>query len=103
MYLSVFSDKEFEQLVKRTFKWLSTGERNKIASEFDRRSLKAPVSIERSRIEEKARKGARKARGKTAEAMEREWRKNACFKDSSGNWEVPSELIWRSLPRGEDR
>jgi hypothetical protein len=101
--LSVFSDKEFEQFVKRAFKWLSTSEKNKIASEFERRGFKAPASIERLRIEEKAREGARKARGKTAEAMEREWRKAGCFKDSSENWEVPSELIWRSLPRGEDR
>jgi len=37
------------------------------------------------------------------DAMEEEWRKNGCIKDSSGNWVVPEELIWRSLPRGEDR
>ena len=55
MYLSIFSDKELEQYVKRVFKWLSAGEKNKIASEFDRRGLKAPDSIERARIEEKAR------------------------------------------------
>ena len=38
-----------------------------------------------------------------AKAVEDEWRKQGCVKDSSGNWEVPYELIWRSLPHGEDR
>ena len=36
-------------------------------------------------------------------ATEEEWKKNGCVKDSSGEWEVPDELMWRSLPRGEDR
>ena len=31
------------------------------------------------------------------------WSRNGCLKDSSGQWEVPDELMWRSLPRGEDR
>ena len=35
--------------------------------------------------------------------QEEEWRRNGCVKDSSGNWIIPDELIWRSLPRGEDR
>jgi len=35
--------------------------------------------------------------------LEKEWRKNGCVKNSSGGWEVPDELMWRSLPRGEDR
>lgn len=42
---------------------------------------------------------ARKARA----AMEEQWRKNGCHKDASGEWAVPDELMWRSLPRGEDR
>jgi hypothetical protein len=42
---------------------------------------------------------ARKAQA----AIEEEWRKNGCYKDASGNWVVPDELMWRSLPRGEDR
>jgi hypothetical protein len=103
MYLSVFTDKELEQYVKRAFKWLSAAEKDKIASELDRRGLKAPDPIERSRIEEKAGEEAKKVREKTGKALEREWRKNGCFKDSSGKWRVPYELIWRSLPRGEDR
>jgi hypothetical protein len=44
-----------------------------------------------------------KAENAKQEAEEEEWRKNGCFKDSSGNWVVPDELMWRSLPRGEDR
>jgi hypothetical protein len=36
-------------------------------------------------------------------ALEEKWRQNGCVKDSSGNWTVPDHLIWRSLPRGEDR
>lgn len=36
-------------------------------------------------------------------ATEEEWRRNGCVKDASGQWEVPDELTWRSLPRGEDR
>jgi hypothetical protein len=37
------------------------------------------------------------------DALEEQWRQNGCVKDSSGNWTVPYHLIWRSLPRGEDR
>lgn len=36
-------------------------------------------------------------------AKEEQWRKNGCYKDASGDWVVPDELMWRSLPRGEDR
>jgi len=36
-------------------------------------------------------------------AVEEEWIRNGCYKDSSGNWVVPDELLWRSLPGGEDR
>jgi len=36
-------------------------------------------------------------------AIEEEWIRNGCCKDSSGNWVVPEELIWRSMPGGEDR
>jgi hypothetical protein len=42
---------------------------------------------------------ARKAQA----AIEKEWRTNGCYKDASGEWVVPDELMWRSLPRGEDR
>jgi len=104
MYLSVFSDEELKQYAKRVSKWLSTVERDKIASEFDSRGLNAlalgfrprPVTpIEEARIEE--------AREKARKVVEREWRKQGCAKDSLGNWNVPYGLIWRSMPRGEDR
>ena len=103
MYLSVFSDEELEQYVKRVSKRLSDDEKDKIASEFARRGLKALYSLEKSRIGEKARKDSKKAREKAREVLEQEWRKNGCVKDSSGHWKVHYELIWRSLPHGEDR
>ena len=36
-------------------------------------------------------------------SLEKEWKKNGCIKLWSGKWIVPYELIWRSLPHGEDR
>jgi hypothetical protein len=55
---------------------------------------------ETEKAEKTETEGAEKA---MREAMEEQWRKNGCFKDSSANWVVPDELMWRSLPRGEDR
>ena len=102
-YLSVFSDEELALYVKRFSKWLSVDEKDKIASELDRRRLQALDPIERARIEEKATEEAKKASEKAQMVVERGWRANGCVKDSSGTWVVPYELIWRSLPHGEDR
>lgn len=44
-----------------------------------------------------------RTREERQKAIEEEWKKNGCVKDSSGQWKFPHELIWRSLPRGEDR
>jgi hypothetical protein len=102
MYLSVLSDEELEQYLKRVSNWLSDHKREKIAPEFDRRGLKVLDPIEKARIE-KARGRIEEAREKAQNVLEREWRRQGCAKDSSGNWKVPCELLWRSLPRGEDR
>lgn len=45
----------------------------------------------------------KKAKEERQKAREKQWLENGCVKDSSGNWTVPDELMWRSLPRGEDR
>ncbi len=58
------------------------------------------MPMEKEKIEETEKERAEKAK---QEAMEAQWRENGCFKDSSGNWVVPDELMWRSLPSGEDR
>ena|ERR1039458_359813 len=58
------------------------------------------MTIEKEKARETEKERVVKAK---QEAMEEQWRKNGCFKDSSGNWVVPDELMWRSLPRGEDR
>jgi hypothetical protein len=44
-----------------------------------------------------------KQAAKDQAAKEEQWMRNGCYKDSSGNWVVPDELMWRSLPGGEDR
>jgi len=108
VYLSFLSDEDFEQYVKRVSGWLSYHERDKIASEYARRGLKVlDHPIEKARIEDpktdETRARTEAARAKAREVLEREWRKQGCSKDSAGNWKVPYELIWRSLPRGEDR
>lgn len=84
MYLRNLSD---EELVQYASEWLSEDEKAELAAEFKRR---LPGTLERI-------KEARR------EALEKSWRENGCVKDSSGNWTVPDDLIWRSLPRGEDR
>jgi hypothetical protein len=89
MYLSIFSDEELQQWIKRVSKWLSYDEKNKINSELERRGLKTLGPIEKPRIEEKAREEAKKAREERQKELERDWRKQGCVKDSSGNWKVP--------------
>lgn len=101
MYLSIFSDEELQQWAKRVSKWLSHDEKGKIARELERRRLKGVDPLEKAKIEEKTRKQAKKA--KEQRQKELEWRKQGCVRDSAGNWKVPYELIWRSLPCGEDR
>jgi hypothetical protein len=103
MYLSVFSDEELRQWVKRVSKWLSDDEKDKIASELERRGFKALDLIEGARIEAKASEGTKKAREKLQKELEQNWHMQGCVPDLSGNWEGPYELIWRSLPGGEDR
>ncbi|MGA7568266.1 MAG: hypothetical protein WBW53_19595 [Terriglobales bacterium] len=82
---------------------MSDDEKDKIASEFERTGLKALGPIEKTRKEEKARVEANKTTEKSQKKLEREWCKRGCITDSSRNWKVPYELIWRALPRGEDR
>jgi hypothetical protein len=65
-----------------------------------RPSPQIPRTMEKEKAEETEKEKAEKAK---REAMEEQWRRNGCFKDSSGNWVVPDELLWRSLPGGEDR
>ena len=77
-----------EELVRyASSKKLSKDKKAEIAAEFERRF---PGALERIR---EARR----------ESLEEQWRQNGCVKDSSGNWKIPYELIWRSLPSGEDR
>ncbi len=87
MYLRNLSDEELVRYAKEVSKWLSKDEKAELAAEFERRR---PGTLERL-------KEARR------EALEKQWLQNGCVKDSSGNWTVPDDLIWRSLPRGEDR
>lgn len=87
MYLGSFSDEELVQYVERVSKWLSDAEKAEIATEIEQRT---PEGLER----------LRKAKRET---LEEHWRQNRCAKDASTNWTVPHELIWRSLPHGEDR
>lgn len=87
MYLRNLSDEELVQYATRVSEWLSKDEKAELAAEFERR---------RPRILKRIKEARR-------EALEESWRQNGCVKDSSGNWTVPEDLIWRSLPRGEDR
>lgn len=103
MYLSALSDEELQHWVKRVAKWLSNHEREKIASELERRRLKVLSPMAKARMEKKAGEEAKKADDKRRLELVRQWRKQGCAKDSTGNWRVPYELIWRSLPSGEDR
>jgi hypothetical protein len=64
-----------------------------------RSSPQIPRTMEKEKAEETEKEKAEKAK---QEAMEEQWCKNGCFKDSSGNWVFPDELMWRSLPGGED-
>lgn len=91
MYLGMFSDEELVQYAARVSKWLSEAEKTEIATEIERRT---PGGRERLRKEKREAK---------REALEENWRQNMCAKDASGNWTVPHELVWRSLPHGEDR
>jgi hypothetical protein len=87
MSLHNLSDEELVQHAQRISKRLSNDEKAELAEEMERRR---PGTLERI-------KEARR------EALEKNWLQNGCVKDSSGNWTVPDHLIWRSLPRGEDR
>lgn len=91
MFLRYMSDEELKQYAERVSKWLNQTEKAEIAAEFERR---CPGGAER--IKEARRKAQRKALGE-------QWRQNGCVQDPLGNWIVPDELMWRSLPRGEDR
>jgi len=75
--------------------------------EVQKRLLSAPISTTSSAflsIQAKEReKVKRDQAAKDHAAKEEQWRRNGCYKDSSGNWVVPEELMWRSLPGGEDR
>jgi hypothetical protein len=87
MSLRNLSDEELVQHAKQISKRLSKAEKAELAAEIERRR---PGTLQRI-------KEARR------EALEKSWLQNGCAKDSSGNWTVPDHLIWRSLPRGEDR
>jgi hypothetical protein len=69
------------------FKAVSTDEKAELAAEIERRRPGTPERIKEAR----------------RQALEKNWLQNGSAKDSSGNWTVPEDLIWRSLPRGEDR
>jgi|SRR5579864_2659002 len=103
MYLSDLSDEELQQFVKRVSEWVSKNKKDKIASELERRRSRALHLIEKAGIEKKAREEPKTTRRKRRKELEREWRKQGCVKDFLGNWKIPYELTWRSLPRGEDR
>ncbi len=45
----------------------------------------------------------KKAKEERQKMCEKQWLENGCVKDPAGNWTVPDELMWRSLPHGEDR
>jgi hypothetical protein len=49
------------------------------------------------------RASAPKTKRNAQAAKEERWRQNGCYKAASGKWVVPDELMWRSLPSGEDR
>ena len=87
MYLATFSDEELVQYAKRVSVWLSPAEKAQIATEINRRT---PAGREKSR---QARR----------EALKEQWRHNGGIVDATGQWTVPFELMWRSLPAGEDR
>jgi hypothetical protein len=70
--------------------------------EVQKRLLSAPISTTSSAFLSIQAKEREKAKRDQA-AKEEQWMRNGCYKDSSGNWVVPDELMWRSLPRGEDR
>jgi hypothetical protein len=82
---------------------MSNSENDKIDSELERRGLMALDPIERARRREQAREDERTATEKRQMELVTEWRKQGCIKDSAGDWVVPHELNWRSLPNGEDR
>jgi hypothetical protein len=115
MFLSVLNDNEFQpwtkRVFKRVFKSLSRGGRYKTHTELARNSesYKIAFELERSRlektkiIEEIAREEERRAREKRQMQLVQDWHRYGCTRDSTGNWHVPGELMWRSLPRGEDR
>jgi hypothetical protein len=85
MFLRYMSDEELKQYSERVARWLSDSEKAKIASEIESRT---PEGQER----------LREARRKAAER-----RHNISPDDHSGKFTVPYELMWRSLPHGEDR
>jgi adenylate kinase family enzyme len=72
--------------------------------DLDRRLSK--VGVQARPIAERTDTGsasAPKTKRNAQAAKEERWRKNGCYKDASGKWIVPDELMWRSLPSGEDR
>jgi hypothetical protein len=81
------SDEELVQHAKQISEGLNTDEKAELAAEIERRRPGTPERIKEAR----------------RQALEKNWLQNGCAKDSSGNWTVPEDLIWRSLPRGEDR
>lgn len=85
MYLRILDDQELAQYAERISKWTSDAERAEIAGELERRRLGLDKTLA------------------TIQAIESQWRENGCAKDSFGHWTAPYELIWRSLPHGEDR
>lgn len=87
MYLGSFSDEELVQYAERVSKWLSEAGKTEIATEIKQRTPKGREQL-------------RKAK---EERWKRHWRQNMCAKHANANWTVLYELLWRSLPHGEDR
>lgn len=87
MYLTKLSNEELMRYAARAAGWLNELGKIRIQAEFERRGMGSAEPIMKAAME----------------ALENLWRQNGCYQDSSGNWVVPRDLIWRSLPRGEDR
>lgn len=101
MYLQYMSDEELTRYAERISEWVNEEEKAEIAAEFERRRMgSAETTREARRRAEEIREARRQARRLV---LEEQWRRNGCVQDSSGKWIVPDDLIWRSLPRGEDR
>jgi hypothetical protein len=87
MYLAGLSNEELMRYAERAAGWINEHGQNRIQAEFQRRGMGSVEPIMKAAME----------------ALENQWRQNGCVKDASGNWTVPYDLMWRSLPRGEDR